>query len=471
VNCSFSRRHPITRAVRLNNRPQLERGRQRDLSLGHERIGDALLAAKDFAGAAQAYRESLIIAENLAKASPTDADVQRDLSIAYDKLGKALMDGGQLQEALQTFRASLSLREKLAADNPVSVMPQVGLAVSYERIGDTLMKMQEHAAALEAYQKQLAVFQRLTTTNPDQPKLQNDLSAAYQQIGQTMLALDRLDEALTAHQTALALREKQLLAAPENAGRMRNVWLSRLSVGHVLDLLQRQPEAMELYRQSLAEKLNASTGAWWTLTMTGEYIGNTAAALGLEEESLSAHRRSIAALRRQVELEPQNADLRNKLHKNLSNMGRALLAFGKPENAASFYQEALMLAPTDIYSVLWLHLARHRAGQDDRAELVANAEKLDQSQWPWPVVAYYLGTLDPAQLGTAAAAPESPQARKEQTCEANFYLGAAPAKGATVEAQRRLRAAVAECPKGFIEYSAAKLELKRLDALATATKQ
>lgn len=86
-------------------------------------------------------------------------------------------------------------------------------------------------------------------------------------------------------------------------------------------------------------------------------------------------------------------------------------------------------------------------------------------------MAYYLGTLDPAQLGTAAAAPESPQARKEQTCEANFYLGAAPAKGATVEAQRRLRAAVAECPKGFIEYSAAKLELKRLDALATATKQ
>jgi lipoprotein NlpI len=145
--------------------------------------------------------------------------------------------------------------------------------------------------------------------------------------------------------------------------------------------------------------------------------------------------------------------------------------FGNPENAASYYEEALTLAPSDTYAVLWLHIARNRAGQNDLAELAANAAKLDRKEWPWPVVAHYLGSLDAASVDAAAAAPESPQARKEQTCETNFYLGAAPAKGASVEAQRRLRTAVAECPKGFIEYSAAQLELKRLDALATATKQ
>jgi lipoprotein NlpI len=41
--------------------------------------------------------------------------------------------------------------------------------------------------------------------------------------------------------------------------------------------------------------------------------------------------------------------------------------------------------------LLWLHIARQRAGQDDKQEFEANAAKLDQGRWPWPLVAFYLG--------------------------------------------------------------------------------
>jgi lipoprotein NlpI len=472
-------------------------------------MGDILLAAKDHAGAVQSYGDSLAIAVNLANASPAETELQRDLSIAYDKLAKPLAAGRQFNEALDAYRAALSIREKLAADNPASKIFQAGVGVSYQSIGDTLVEMKDHTAALAAFQKRLEVFQRLSTTFPDEPRFQNDLAASYEQIGETMLALERPEDALTAHHATLAVREKQLSAEPDNAQQVRNVWLANVSVGHDLGLLDRPAEALEYYRKSLAlaEKLTASKGlgnTWWMLVMTEQRIGDAGVALGLEDETLTAYRRSIDLLRKQVALEPQNANTRGKLQTNLNKMGFALLAFGKPENALSFYEEALALAPgnsdiysnrglaafhagrldaaidnfatavrmdpADAYSVLWLHIARSRAGQNDRTELATNAQKLDRNKWPWPVVAYYLAWLDAEKVLAAAASSESAKMRREQTCDANFYLGTVNAKRTAVDAQRLLRAAVETCPKDFVGYAAADLELKRLDGL-TAAKQ
>jgi lipoprotein NlpI len=347
----------------------------------------------------------------------------------------------------------------------------------------------------------------LSTTYPDEPRFQNDLAASYEQIGETMLALERLDEALSADRAALAVREKQVVAEPENAQQVHNVWLSNLSVGHVLGLLDRQGEALEHYRKSLAlaEKLTAARGlgnTWWIRVMTEQRIGDAGVALGLQNEALAAYRRSIDLLRKQAALEPQDANTRDKLQMNLGKMGFALLAFGKPENALFFYAEALQVAPgksgiyrglgiasfeagrldaaidnlakavsmdpADTYAVLWLHLVRSRAGRNDSAELAANAEKLDRSQWPWPVVAYSLGRLDAEKVVAAAVSSESAKTRRGQVCEANFYLGSMDAKGKRADSQRLLRVAVDECPKDFIEYAAANLELNRLDELAAA---
>ena len=484
--------------------------RQRELSVGHERIGDVLLVAKDNSGAVQSYRDALISAEKLAKTSPADLELQRDLSIAYDKLAKALAAGGQFNEALDAYRAALSIRENLVANDPVNKIFQAGVGVSYEKIGDTLAEMKDYAAALTAYQKRLETFQRLSTTYPDEPRFQNDLAASYQQIGETMLALDRLEEALTAHRAALAVREKQSLAEPDNAQGMRDVWLGNLSVGHVLGLLDQDGQALEYYRESLAlaEKLTAIKGlgnTWWMLVMTEQRIGDAGAALALEDESLAAYRRCIDLLRKQVALDPQNANPYGKLQTSLTKMGSALLAFGKPQDAFSFYQEAVQVAaanaglyrslgiaafqagrldtamdnlatavrmdPADAYSVLWLHIVRSRAGRNDRAELAANAGKLDRRQWPWPVVAHYLGQLDAEKVLATADSSESAKMRHDQACEANFYLGTISTKGKEADAQRLLRAAAEECPKGFVEYAGANAELRRLNGSAAAAKR
>jgi lipoprotein NlpI len=238
------------------------------------------------------------------------------------------------------------------------------------------------------------------------------------------------------------------------------------------------------------------------LVMTEQRIGDAGLALGLQEETLTAYRRDIDILRKQLAVDPQNANARARLETNLAKMGFALLAFGNPESALSFYEEALTVAPrnaelqrnrglaafqagrlpaaienfatavkldaNNAYSVVWLHLARNRAGQNDASEFAANADKLDRGKWPWPIVAYLLGKAGAEKVVASATEQENASTRREQTCEANFYLGSMQTKSKPVEAQRLLRAAAAECPKDYVEYAMANSELKRLDGVAAA---
>jgi lipoprotein NlpI len=116
------------------------------------------------------------------------------------------------------------------------------------------------------------------------------------------------------------------------------------------------------------------------------------------------------------------------------------------------------LTPEEPYTVLWLYLARDRAGQTTaRDALVQDAAKLDRAAWPWPVVAAYLGEAEPAAVLAAS------HGNNDHACEANFYFGAkSAAEGDTAAARPLLQQAVALCPPNFIETPAAKSELTKL---------
>ena len=84
------------------------------------------------------------------------------------------------------------------------------------------------------------------------------------------------------------------------------------------------------------------------------------------------------------------------------------------------------------------------------------------TRWPAPVIRMFLGQMTPEAVLAAADHPEA-HIKREQVCEANVYSGElALQQGRKNEARRRFRAAVADCPKALIEWSAANAELKAL---------
>lgn len=147
----------------------------------------------------------------------------------------------------------------------------------------------------------------------------------------------------------------------------------------------------------------------------------------------------------------------------MKHRGRAHFLLGNFAQAAADLQRGLTFDSTDAESVVWLHLARRRMGQDDADDFAAHAMAADTTRWPADVVRYFRGGLDSLQLRARADSGDS-AAQRGQRCGAEFFLG----EDALLRHDRigamvifsRLRA---DCPSTLIEHKGATAELLRMN--------
>jgi lipoprotein NlpI len=131
---------------------------------------------------------------------------------------------------------------------------------------------------------------------------------------------------------------------------------------------------------------------------------------------------------------------------------------GRLPDAVADFKKAAELNPKDAYAALWRDLAERR-NNNVTGHLAEAAKQLDMTVWPAPVIRQFLGELS-AEQTVEAAVDNDPRTKLAQTCEANFYGGElALLKKNKKEAQRQLRLAANECPRTFIESTAAIAEL------------
>jgi tetratricopeptide (TPR) repeat protein len=129
---------------------------------------------------------------------------------------------------------------------------------------------------------------------------------------------------------------------------------------------------------------------------------------------------------------------------------------GRIADAQADFKKAAELNPKDAYAALWLDLAERR--NNVPSHLAEAAKQLDMTAWPAAVIRHFLGDLSAAQALDAAIDPD-PKTKLGQTCEANFYSGELALKKDRKEAQRLLQRAASDCPRAFIESTAAIAEL------------
>ena len=104
---------------------------------------------------------------------------------------------------------------------------------------------------------------------------------------------------------------------------------------------------------------------------------------GLLYDEKGEHDRAVKDYDQALRLEP-------KYLSAIKNRARARFYQGDFVAATQDFTQALSLNPTDAYVVLWLDLARDRAGQASQDDLRRDAGALSHSEWPWPLVAAFL---------------------------------------------------------------------------------
>jgi tetratricopeptide (TPR) repeat protein len=160
--------------------------------------------------------------------------------------------------------------------------------------------------------------------------------------------------------------------------------------------------------------------------------------------------RAIPDLDRAIRLSPFSSTV-------YLNRGVAQLYLGRTEAAIQDFATAVRLRPSDAYAVLWLHLARERAGQHDRRELAKNATGINRALWPGPVVDLHLGIVDRESVINARISTQDAKAQRKRTCEIEFYLATFDIEqGLQEQVQQHLQAASDTCAAGGIEFIAAR---------------
>ncbi|MEF0939373.1 rhomboid family intramembrane serine protease [Rhizobium sp. BR 362] len=109
------------------------------------------------------------------------------------------------------------------------------------------------------------------------------------------------------------------------------------------------------------------------------------------------------------------------------------------------------------YYHLWRYIAQEQGKDADAATgLRAEAVKLDQAKWPYPIYRLFLGELNPAEVIAKAS-------DNNALCEAIFYIGEWHLiRNEIPDARQQFQAASLSCPSTFMEYDGARGELQRL---------
>jgi lipoprotein NlpI len=120
----------------------------------------------------------------------------------------------------------------------------------------------------------------------------------------------------------------------------------------------------------------------------------------------------------------------------------------------------------DPYSMIWDYILHRTTKTQPISELEQNAAKLENKNWPYPVIEFLLGKIGEERMRSQAKTSGG-------MCEAFFYSGEKLFLDGNVDAAKRLFTSTldpANCPGTFLEVQAARDELKRLQSSTSEAK-
>lgn len=179
--------------------------------------------------AEQAFQQYRLLAGQLRRIDPQQADWQMEAAYAAENLGVLRLDAARPAEALTYFEEARSLTAPLVsanAERAYDLAQTLGwMALAQTRLG-------RYGDAAELQRAKQALYLGLPDAARNQ-QAQQGLQNVSQELAQLALLEGRLDEALAHEQQSLVLAETVARRDAGNAWRSTNLWWSRLRLAEI----------------------------------------------------------------------------------------------------------------------------------------------------------------------------------------------------------------------------------------------
>lgn len=182
----------------------IAQGKERDLAVALNEVGDSALAISDLPRALESYKESFNIISKLHAASPNNRQLTHDALLGNLRIADANIQWNRLDISRQHLLAAKTIARHLIESLPDNPTCQRELSVVYDRFGDLHFaegQMKEAAKALRIARK---ISLELLNSDTRHPLWRLDLAENDGKLGDVAAALGRADEACGHWEEAVA---------------------------------------------------------------------------------------------------------------------------------------------------------------------------------------------------------------------------------------------------------------------------
>jgi tetratricopeptide (TPR) repeat protein len=169
----------------------------------------------DLERAAELYRQSIDLREEMLRANPNDIDLQRSLMVAYGNYAAILgipwtPNLARPQEAREASLHSVRMARRLVSADAQNATARVDLGRSLTRLGSIDPPSGAVAESLASLQEAIGILETARVSNPKAVSTVVELTVAREYAGHRLESLGRSVEAAQQYKAALAIAEPLL---------------------------------------------------------------------------------------------------------------------------------------------------------------------------------------------------------------------------------------------------------------------
>ncbi len=340
----------------------------RKLAGDYHQLGELLTqGAEGRAQAVEVYRRGVALRRQLVKGFPADADYRRELGGTLNNLSTALRSVGETAEARLLLEEAVGHQQLALKARPQDVTSRTFLRNHYTNLAQVLADLKQHGEAAAVYEKAAAVAQGLAADLPRVAEHRVRLGGIYLNQAAEWQDAGKFAEADKAYRQALEILERLAKDFPGVGEHRRGAAVALINLAGVHRAAERPGEAQQTCGRAvgLLEQLVKDFPA------QAGYRGDLVTGLRNWSLLLSGsgwHPEAQKAVRRLLELEPDNADMLNHLAWLLATCPGPKYRDGV--EAVRLAKKAVALAPKKAEYWGTLGTAHYRAG-DARAAVPA----------------------------------------------------------------------------------------------------